>query len=465
MNVVRLSRIFLLMVLCLIVSSSACEEDSETNDDQADDDAGSSPEPIEGDDDDDDNNNNDAEPPCDVDRTPIVFLHGFLENGDAFASQAMRFASNGYCRDHIFTMDYNTLGDYRAGVRMLAGYIDAVLAATGAEQVDLLGHSMGGAVCYDYLAEPAHAAKVAHYVHVAAGSEAGVPAGVPVLNLSSWGDTILGAADIPGARNVVFDDLDHLQVATAPESFAEMFPFFNDGEEPVAADIVPQEPIMLSGRAAVLALNIPAPNWRIEAYPVNPNTGARLNKEPAATLVTDAQGYWGEFQAAVATHYEFVCRDPDGVYPPVHYYREPFVRPDNKVYFRVFPEPDTSLGKLFRLFPFNDKVALFAWLGLNRAVIAGRDTLTIDGADLAIPGLADPANTTLVIGFFDGNFNGQSDWTPLGGLFDSFPFVAAFDLRVPADQPWPQTFVFNGRTMTIRNWPSRTEGVSIAHFN
>jgi len=453
----RLRRLLAAMVLGLLVFASACDEDSTTDDDQ-----------VAGDDDDDNNDDdddNDAEPPCDADRTPIVFVHGFLENGDAFAAQTMRFASNGYCRDRIFTMDYNTLGDYAVGVRMLAGTIDAVLDATGAAQVDLLGHSMGGAVCYDYLADAEQAAKVAHYVHVAAGSEADVPAGVPVLNLSSRSDTILGAAEIPGARNVVFDDLDHLQVVTVAESFAEMYPFFNDGEEPTAADIVPEEPILLSGRAAVLAVNTPAPNWRIAIYPVDPATGARSTAEPAAMLTTDAQGYWGEFQAEAATYYEFVCLDPDDMFPPVHYYREPFVRPDNKVYFRVFPAPDSPLGLVFRLFPFNDDIALFAWLGLNRAVVAGRDTLTIDEANLATPGLADPANTTLVIGFFDGNFNGRSDWAPLGGFFASFPFVAAFDLRVPADQDWPQTFVFNGRPMTIRNWPSRTSGVSIAHFN
>ena len=48
-------------------------------------------------------------PPCSDGRRPVVMAHGFLASGDTWATQAQRFASNGYCPDSVFAFDYNTL--------------------------------------------------------------------------------------------------------------------------------------------------------------------------------------------------------------------------------------------------------------------------------------------------------------------------------------------------------------------
>ena len=461
MKLHRLAWLVILAVLCAGGCGSSSDDDnaSETDDDATDDDTS----PADDDDNDDnDDDNDDTAPPCDDTRTPIVFVHGFLEVGDAFATQAMRFASNGYCRDRIFAFDYNSLFGPFGTNDKLDALIDAVLARTGAQKVDLLGHSLGGAVCYDYLEPAANAAKVAHYVSLASFPLGEVPNGVPGMNVSSTADTMAGPSTMPGGENVSFDDLDHLQVATSEKTFAALYPFFNDGEEPETTAIVPEEIIRIGGRALTFAENAPAPNVRIQIYALDPATGSRLTEEPAAVMIADQLGYWGDFIAAPDTFYEFVCQDPDGDWPPVHYYREPFTRSNSMVYFRVFPPALSLLGLAFHLLPLNDDYAIFAWLNINQAAVFGRDTFAVNEFDLATPEMTDPSITTITVFFFDANFNGVSDGAPAGGIWSSFPFMRAFDLWLPA--AGSTRFQFDGREMNIRNWPSKTDGLSIAVF-
>jgi triacylglycerol esterase/lipase EstA (alpha/beta hydrolase family) len=65
--------------------------------------------------------------------------------------------ARGYC---VFSLDYGQLpgvpffhglGPVDASARQLAAYVDRVLAATGTEKVDLVGHSQGGMMSRVYL--------------------------------------------------------------------------------------------------------------------------------------------------------------------------------------------------------------------------------------------------------------------------------------------------------------------------
>jgi hypothetical protein len=188
-----------------------------------------------------------------------------------------------------------------------------------------------------------------------------------------------------------------------------------------------------------------------------------LRETPDGEFVADAGGYWGEFAAEPDAYYEFVCLDPWGAWPPLHYYREPFPRSNNRVYFRVYPPPDSLLGWLFGLLPTDDAVASFSWANVNRAVLTGRDTLTVDGIDLATPAVADPAFTTLNILFGDFNLNGVSDLTALSLLPSRF-YIKLFDLRVPTAPRRPVVFTFDGRTLATPNWRPGSEGISTVVF-
>lgn len=75
---------------------------------------------------------------------PIIVLHGYAMNRANYLPLAYRMAKAGL--GPIFGFEYWTLGRIAAGARQLGWFIDEVRAATGAEQVDIIGHSMGGVV-------------------------------------------------------------------------------------------------------------------------------------------------------------------------------------------------------------------------------------------------------------------------------------------------------------------------------
>ena len=409
----------------------------------------------------------DSVPPvCDPADAPIVFLHGAFEVGDAFANQSMRFAANGYDLDRIYAFDWNTLGidSFSDELGRLEAFIDQVLAETGACRIDLLGHSMGTGLSFAYLSDPAHAAKVAHYANLAGLSADAPPGGVPTITLSSEYDALVGTAEIAGAENVRLSGHDHLEIATSPETFAHLYRFFNDGAEPRTTEMEPAGEVTLSGRLLTLAENQPASFHEMRVYPFDPATGERLQPFPTETFLSDADGYWGPFKAEPGQHYEFEVISDSPFWRPIHYYREPLPRSCNLVYFRTFPSPLSLPGLALALMPYSDDYALLATLNMNRATIAGRDTLFVDGYEISIEEICPPEKTALAIFYFDANSNCQSDGQAAGGVFEVLSFFQGFDLLVEAASPRTIPIAFNGRTLAVRNWKSETEGIAIAVF-
>jgi triacylglycerol esterase/lipase EstA (alpha/beta hydrolase family) len=75
---------------------------------------------------------------------PIIVLHGYAMNRANFLPLAYRMKRAGL--GPIFGFEYWTLGRVAAGARQLGWFVDQVRDATGAETVDVIGHSMGGVV-------------------------------------------------------------------------------------------------------------------------------------------------------------------------------------------------------------------------------------------------------------------------------------------------------------------------------
>ncbi len=80
---------------------------------------------------------------------PIIVIHGYAMNRANFVPLAYRLKRAGL--GPVFGFEYWTLGRVAAGARKLGWFVDEVRAATGASEVDLVGHSMGGVVARYYV--------------------------------------------------------------------------------------------------------------------------------------------------------------------------------------------------------------------------------------------------------------------------------------------------------------------------
>ncbi|PRH76171.1 lipase [Streptomyces solincola] len=89
---------------------------------------------------------------------PVVLVHGTFGNSvDNWLGLAPYLVKRGYC---VFSLDYGQLpgvpffhglGPIAQSAEQLDAYVDRVLAATGAAEADLVGHSQGGMMPRHYL--------------------------------------------------------------------------------------------------------------------------------------------------------------------------------------------------------------------------------------------------------------------------------------------------------------------------
>ena len=82
--------------------------------------------------------------------TPILLLHGLVDNRSIFAVLRRALRRRGFGR--IWTMNYHVLThDVRLAAQRLATTIDALCEQTGYERIHVIGHSMGGIIARYYV--------------------------------------------------------------------------------------------------------------------------------------------------------------------------------------------------------------------------------------------------------------------------------------------------------------------------
>jgi triacylglycerol esterase/lipase EstA (alpha/beta hydrolase family) len=130
---------------------------------------------------------------------PVVLVHGTFANGSVnwpVASSAL--AARGYC---VFALTYGempgvpllrAIGPVARSAAQLSTFIDGVLAATGAPEVDVVGHSQGGMMPRYYVKFLGGAPKVHTLVGLAPSNHGTTLGGLTVL-----------AAAWPGALGIV----------------------------------------------------------------------------------------------------------------------------------------------------------------------------------------------------------------------------------------------------------------------
>ncbi|MEV0247514.1 alpha/beta fold hydrolase [Nocardia sp. NPDC050712] len=129
---------------------------------------------------------------------PVVLVHGTTANSALnWWTLSPELAGAGYC---VFTFDYGMtllswgliggLGDIPRSAETMRVFVDKVLAATGAAEVDVVGHSQGGMMPNYYLKRLGGAAKVGTLIGLAPSNHGTTAGGLVELTdaarLSGW---------------------------------------------------------------------------------------------------------------------------------------------------------------------------------------------------------------------------------------------------------------------------------------
>jgi pimeloyl-ACP methyl ester carboxylesterase len=363
---------------------------------------------------------------------PVIFVHGGSGSGAQFDTQAQRLTSNGYPADRIAVHEYdstfstNTMEEVWAGLDQL---IAELLRKTGADGVDLLGHSLGTTVSQGYLtSSPERASSVAHYVNIDGRTAASPPGGVDTLAVWGEGDQ---TRQIVGAQNYYAPDQSHVQVATSAETFAQIYRFFT-GRKPKTTDVVAQRGrIRLSGEANVFPQNQGADGFTLQIFEID-RRGRREHRRPDATFAIGADGAWGPFKAHAGERYEFALTRTDGSVH--HLYFQPFLRSNHLVRL-LTSRPGEGLDLLREPSDTSAGFGVIRYKEMWGDQGANNDTLEIDGVNVLNPATAPRTKRVNAMFVGDDNLDGVTDLSAPVQPWFSLPFISAVDLVVPATIP------------------------------
>ena len=404
-------------------------------------------------------------PPPDTSFRPIVMIHGLLASGDTYTSFAQRFTSNGYKWSRIYVYDWNTLAQGANDVANLDKFIDQVRTNTGYSQIELVGHSAGGGLAYNYLKDGARSAKVAHYVHLASGSQSG-PAGpsgaVPTLNIWSDGDKVGQSGDIAGATNIKMSGMDHYQVATSAASFEAVYQFFKN-EKPQTKEITWEASPCIGGRVLTFGENQPAADAYVSVYEVHSMTGERLSSTPIYQTKTDASGNWKPVIVRPGINYELEVKEAGPGKRALHYYREGFTHNNLLVYLRTIPPPNSLAGFLLSGLPNNPEQSVLNVFSSSQAVVSGRDSLLVDKNVMSTAAIAPASKTMIALFLYDNNKNGKSDFTSIA-LYSSLSFLNGIDQFFDTSKTDPIEVVMNKKRLALKRWKA-SDDIIIAVFD
>ncbi|WP_150304672.1 alpha/beta fold hydrolase [Pseudomonas saliphila] len=407
--------------------------------------------------------------PVDHSLRPVLFIHGGAGSASQFESQAQRFLANGYPRSHLAVFEYDTSNP--TGITdpavtaerhaRLNALIDELLRTTGAEQIDLMGHSLGTFVSAIYLASPQHAAKVAHYVNIDGRPADAPPGQVPTLAL--WGQYV--TEEVTGAENIYPEPdapVGHIEVATSADSFTRMFRFFND-REPTTNQVPPAEgdEVWIAGQANIFPQNIGAAGTTLRVFEVDPASGIRLADMPVYETPINNTGEWGPVRVVKGSTYEFgLIRDVENA--DHFFYREGYLQDSHFVRLNT-SLPGSGVGALLSRSPAHTNLNIGRDKELWGDQGDSNDVLTVNGTNLITAETAPLLDRLSSLFLHDRGADQQSAPGTPDPTLGAIPFISSVDLYLPAASP-PDNIIAieltprggEGATQLINvpNWPS-----------
>jgi uncharacterized protein/lipase/lipase (class 2) len=400
-------------------------------------------------------------------QNPILFVHGIEGSGAQFESQKMRFMSNGYPERWIDEVDYNStraVADKSEVDQQIDDAIAALKQRTGKSKVDVIAHSLGTSVMYDYLTNGAMAAQrranVGHYINVDGQNQ---NPGVPTLAV--WAGRGTPGRHMDGAENVTIPNQTHVQTCTSAESFVAYHEFLT-GHKP-AHDIVRQSgPIQVAGKALNFPQNTGLLGGTVQVWPLDAD-GRRTTAVPRASIaISDGStggGEWGPVTVQAGRRYEFALVRPG--LPTLHIYYEPFVRSDYTLRLLASDAIEAYVG---------DRPGSMSAVNIRYKELWGdqgaeNDRLLVNGLNVCTAVLCPISKQVNAFFAFDRNRDGQTDLSSPDPVLSSLPFIQGGDVYVPASSPphgtasWQLISRGGGpvRTLKVPNWDSSTDGVTL----
>lgn len=137
---------------------------------------------------------------------PVVFVHGYTGSASNWTTAEAVFQAGGYSGDELYAYQYNWAQSNKTSAAGLSSYVQQVLSRTGASQVDIVNHSMGGLVSDWYIKELGGQRYVRHLASIAGANHGTTfasactfnPSCVEMLPGSSFIQTVTSGDETPG---------------------------------------------------------------------------------------------------------------------------------------------------------------------------------------------------------------------------------------------------------------------------
>lgn len=416
---------------------------------------------------------------------PVLFVHGYLEAADAWTQMSQWMTINNYPDAYLHAYDIvpglTTLTpDLSTAAAALKSEVDALLATTQSDRVDIVAHDIGAKIVQTYINSLEGKNKVAHAIFCGGVFDAGLglPSS-PVKTLTirsngndSWQQGNASAGTLAGATDVVLPNMDHLQLITSYDAFRSVMTFCTGAEPTVKIFPNKQAGKVYSMRFRVIDFfdNTPVPNATVTFIFLKPGTAEQ--QVPPRVFTADNNGYISMVDTLTGFDYELWV-SKEATHHDSHIYRQPWRVKSKFERLRLLPKASgsTFLRSVVSAIPFSMDHAVSIIYSQNRAIVQGRDDIALryidftdEEATLSLVNTGtgpSPATGTMTqyLVMVDKDLNHATGAGPISDPALNQNMISSYDVFLNAIAAGKQGFLtFNTKLMAFQNWRSGNSG-------